>query len=238
MAEEKKDTIFNSAKCLKFKINSLSSTLMNAVPTALDGLAQTAKNFKINETLNAAAGAIGDLATNAVQNFKDIASGKLPEIALSNLDDLTSSLFAKLDQEKIKQLNEFNELASILNNELGNFTSFLDDQISCVENDYLKTTEVAAMEGNIMNNISDNVKKLSNNQLRDFNLDTPEVNGQALQQQFADNISKQAMNAQQIISEQGKTFAQQAQSQVKAFDSLGDLEITPPDVSSITQNLV
>ena len=211
---------------------------MGAIPSAISALPDLAKEVKIGEVLGKAADQITDLANNAVQNFKDLASGKLPKIDIPNLGDLTSSLFAKIDPAKLDLVKEFNSLADTIGNEINSFGDFLDQQISCVENDYLKDIEVSSIEGNLMNNISKNVKKLTNNQLRDFTLNTAKVDGAALQAEFSKGISDQAINIQKSISQQGKTFTEQANTQVTALDSFSKLDIEIPDLSSITKNLV
>ena len=115
MAEEKKETIFNSSKCLKFKLDSLSNTLMGAVPSALNGLSEKIKEARVDKVLTKAFGEIDKLAGNALQNFKDLASGKLPEIDLPNINNLTSSLFSNIQSLKDQQLfKEFNNLAGVL----------------------------------------------------------------------------------------------------------------------------
>ena len=238
MAEEKKDTIFNSSKCLKFKIDSLASTVAGIVPSAMEGLAQGIKEAKIGEALTKAAGDINALATNALQNFKDIASGKLPEIELPNLEKLTSSLFNKIDSETQALFNEFNSLANAIGDEINSFQSFLDDQISCVENDYLKGSEISSIQGNLMDNISKGVSEISDVQLRDFNLNTDLVDGAALQAEFSGAIAKNAENIQKQISLQGKSFSEQAKSQSDVLSNFDSLEIQPPNLTGITDNIV
>jgi len=82
-----------------------------------------------------------------------------------------------------------------------------------------KMAEVASIQGGITNNISKNVGKLTNNQIRDMQLQTDLVDGRKLQEQLSQSFAKTAIAAQQIKAERGKSFSQQAITQSDIVDN-------------------
>jgi len=222
--------------CIKFNIDKLAGKLINATATELEKLAaKAAKELQIVETFAQAANDIKNLANNAVENFKKITTGELP-----NLSDIADQAFSKITNELDRALNDVENLAKIIGEELNGLESFISEQIDCITNAKNKSTELASIQGGLKSSMSKGIKKLSNNQLRDFNIQTPEFDGAKLQSQIADGIAQSSIDIQATKAALGKSFSQQAQTQAKTIDKFSELnvnfaksaEVAPPNINT------
>ena len=201
--------------CIKFNIDKLANKLGNMAASALDEVSsQLGKVTQIADTLASAAEDIGNLAANAVENFKKIASGELP-----SLEDIKNKVFSEIDSAVSAVLDEFENTLDALGEELQNLENFISEQLDCMNDAKTKMAEVASIQGGLTNNISKNVGKLTNNQIRDMQLQTDLVDGKKLQEQLSQSFAKTAIAAQQLKAEKGKSFSQQAKTQEDIVDN-------------------
>jgi len=205
--------------CINFKIDELAGKLGNAVATELEKIgSQIAREVQIAETFAAAAKEIEELATNAVENFKNIASGGLP-----NLNDIADQAFSKITSELDRVIGQFEGLVESIGDEIQGLENFISEQIDCLTSAKTKMAETAAIQGGLTNNISKNVKSLTNNQLRDMQLQTDQFDGAKFQQKISQDMANNAAALEKQKAAFGKSFAKQAESQNKVVDNFDKL---------------
>jgi hypothetical protein len=199
-------------------IDDVASKLQGAIPTNLSGIPPIQKEFDIKQAFDNTAGKIGDMVSNAVDNFKNIATGGLPELNLPTIDP--SKIFDKIDAQLEASLGQFNSIKDSLASKRLNTEALLNKQIDCVTSDVLKSDEVATLNGNLLSGVSGDIKNISNNQLRDFNLPNSD-----LQQQLSSQIATANIDAQKIQALKGTTFTETANNQIS---SLKDVKVRLP----------
>ena len=210
-------------ECKKIPIDDIASKLKGAIPSNLSGLPDIQKEFDIKQAFDNTAAKIGSLVGNAVDNFKNILTGGLPELNLPEIDP--SKIFDKIDAGIEDSLSQFNSLkASLLSKRLDT-EALLNKQLDCVSADVLNSDEVASLNGNLLSGVSKDIKNISNNQLRDFNLP-----GSNLQQQLSDQIANSNIELQKAQALKGTTFTETANSQL---NSLKNVKVKVPNTLDV-----
>ena len=215
-------------ECKKIPIDDLASKLKGAVPSNLSGLPTIQKEFDIKQAFDNTAAKIGEMVSNAVDNFKNIVTGGLPELNLPEIDP--SKIFDKIDSGLESTLSEFNSIKQSLLSKRLDTESLLNQQLDCISSDVLKSDEVASLNGNLLSGVSADIKNISNNQLRDFNLPSVPgvsgITGNNLQQQLSDQIANSNIELQKAQALKGTTFTETANSQI---NSLKNIKIKVPN---------
>ena len=81
----------------------------------------------------------------------------------------------------------------------------------------IASAEVAEFQGGMFGDIKSRVEGISNNQLRDFNLDI------ANQQKVVNDITTSVIDSSKIAAEKGISNTEKAKTQLKSIDSLDGL---------------
>jgi hypothetical protein len=155
--------------CKKFSIDQLTDKLTGVNPVNFNDVSDKIKNFQIDTTFNAALPDINSKVSNAIDNFKNISTGSLPTLNIPDLDP--TAFFEKIDKKIDAALTSFKDVRNKLNVENLKAQLNLDSQLNCINTDIVSTEEVAITQSGIFENIKGSVGSISNNQLRDFNLD-------------------------------------------------------------------
>lgn len=155
--------------CKDFEIADNVRKLKGITPTSLSGNPATTVASKIKSGLASARDGIKSQVANSVDNFKKIVTGVLPALKLSLLEINPAAFFSKIDKTVTSALQSFAGALSKLRTFGDREKQLLDNQIDCVESDETVSEEVAAVQGNILVDITENVAATSNNDIRDFN---------------------------------------------------------------------
>lgn len=212
--------------CKKFKIDDLSQQLGGALPTSLASLPKGQKQFAIDEAFSNALSNITSTVANAVDNFKNIVTGGLPEFNKPEIDP--TKVFDKITSEVSSTISEFQGLRAGKFKQRLDAQALLDGQLDCIETDVLKSDETASLEGNMLGNISKSIGNISPTNLRDFNLP-----GSNLQLDFVNNITSNTVDIQKSLALQGTTFKEKAASQANTLNSFGSRKPITLDVKAI-----
>jgi len=201
--------------CKSFNIDQLTGKLKEVNPVNFDEVSNKAKNFQIDTTFDNALPDINSKVSNAIENFKNISTGSLPTLNIPDLDP--AAFFEKIDNKVDAALTSLKDVRSKLNIENLKGQLNLDSQLDCINADTISTEEVAITQSGIFENIKGSVGTISNNQLRDFNLD-PSNQIAAVDNMTVDTIAK----AKEAAAK-GVTNAKQASNQKISLDKIKGL---------------
>ena len=201
--------------CKSFNIDQLTGKLKGVNPVNFDGVSNKIKNFQIDATFNNALSDINSKVSNAIENFKNISTGSLPTLNIPNIDP--TAFFEKIDSKIDAALISLKDVRGKLNVENLKAQLNLDTQLDCINADTISTEEVAITQSGIFENIKGSVGTISNNQLRDFNLD-PSNQIAAVNSVTSDTIAK----AKEAAAK-GVTNAKQASNQKISLDKIKGL---------------
>ena len=201
--------------CKSFNIDQLTGKLKEVNPVNFDEVSNKAKNFQIDTTFDNALPDINSKVSNAIENFKNISTGSLPTLNIPDLDP--AAFFEKIDNKVDAVLTSLKDVRSKLNIENLKGQLNLDSQLDCINADTISTEEVAITQSGIFENIKGSVGTISNNQLRDFNLD-PSNQIAAVDNMTVDTIAK----AKEAAAK-GVTNAKQASNQKISLDKIKGL---------------
>jgi len=195
--------------CKKFNIDPLSKELKGAIPSAFTGVSDKIKNFNINKTFDITLPDIRGKVASAVDNFKNIKTGSLPELNLPEFDP--AGFFEKIDEKVDSALSSLTSIKGKLIAEKNKAKAILSSQLDCIKDSTTSLEEVAVSQGDIFANIKGDVGNISNNKLRDFNLDLKN------QQAAVDNITAKVIEQGKVNAAKGVTNFKQAQNQSNAL---------------------
>jgi len=201
--------------CKSFNIDQLTGKLKGVNPVNFDGVSNKIKNFQIDATFNNALSDINSKVSNAIENFKNISTGSLPTLNIPNIDP--TAFFEKIDSKVDAALTSLKDVRSKLNIENLKAQLNLDTQLDCINADTISTEEVAITQSGIFENIKGSVGTISNNQLRDFNLDP---NNQIA---AVNNVTSDTITKAKEAAAKGVTNAKQASNQKVSLDKIKGL---------------
>ena len=201
--------------CKSFNIDQLTGKLKEVNPVNFDEVSNKAKNFQIDTTFDNALPDINSKVSNAIENFKNISTGSLPTLNIPDLDP--AAFFEKIDNKVDAALTSLKDVRSKLNIENLKGQLNLDSQLDCINVDTISTEEVAITQSGIFENIKGSVGSISNNQLRDFNLDPSN------QIAAVDNMTVDTITKAKEAAAKGVTNAKQASNQKISLDRIKGL---------------
>ena len=201
--------------CKSFNIDQLTGKLKEVNPVNFDEVSNKAKNFQIDTTFDNALPDINSKVSNAIENFKNISTGSLPTLNIPDLDP--AAFFEKIDNKVDAALTSLKDVRSKLNIENLKGQLNLDSQLDCINADTISTEEVAITQSGIFENIKGSVGSISNNQLRDFNLDPSN------QIAAVDNMTVDTITKAKEAAAKGVTNAGQASNQKISLDKIKGL---------------
>ena len=240
MAEKEKS---KSSECdsLLTVIDPLADKLGVLLPSKLSGLSEAIKLDTISSALSAATLDVTGLVDNAVDNFKDKLSGKLPELKIkvgekigevgeilgdvgevadtvgvllsggipeiSDLKELAAKYFDDID-DTVKDAIAITNVLKELNKDFkGKAATFLACQKNAIEDEFTRLLETASSMGDMLKDVAGNVSKISNVNLRDFDL---VGTGAELLGEIKGEILDKVMHAAGIIAAKGLTIEEKA----------------------------
>lgn len=201
--------------CKSFNIDQLTGKLKGVNPVNFDGASTKIKSFQIDATFNNALPDINSKVSNAIENFKNISTGSLPTLNIPNIDP--TAFFEKIDSKVDAALISLKDVRGKLNVENLKAQLNLDAQLDCINADTISTEEVAITQSGIFENIKGSVGSISNNQLRDFNLDP---NNQVA---VVNNVISDTITKAKEAAAKGVTNAKQASNQKISLDKIKGL---------------
>jgi hypothetical protein len=201
--------------CKSFNIDQLTGKLKGVNPVNFDGASTKIKSFQIDATFNNALPDINSKVSNAIENFKNISTGSLPTLNIPNIDP--TAFFEKIDSKVDAALISLKDVRGKLNVENLKAQLNLDAQLDCINADTISTEEVAITQSGIFENIKGSVGSISNNQLRDFNLDP---NNQVA---VVNNVTSDTITKAKEAAAKGVTNAKQASNQKISLDKIKGL---------------
>ena len=201
--------------CKSFNIDQLTGKLKGVNPVNFDGASTKIKSFQIDATFNNALPDINSKVSNAIENFKNISTGSLPTLNIPNIDP--TAFFEKIDSKVDAALISLKDVRGKLNVENLKAQLNLDAQLDCINADTISTEEVAITQSGIFENIKGSVGSISNNQLRDFNLDPSN------QVAVVNNVTSDTITKAKEAAAKGVTNAKQASNQKISLDKIKGL---------------
>ena len=208
--------------CKKFNIDPLSKELKGAIPSAFTGVSDKIKNFNINKTFDITLPDIRGKVASAVDNFKNIKTGSLPELNLPEFDP--AGFFEKIDEKVDSALSSLTSIKGKLIAEKNKAKAILSSQLDCIKDSTTSLEEVAVSQGDIFANIKGDVGNLTNNQLRDFNLSADN------QLATVNDITAKVVDQGKSAAAKGVTNAAKAEVQTDTLNKLGTLV----DIKTVT----
>ncbi len=199
-------------------VDELSSRLKGAIPSFNQGLVPKVKEFNIKAAFTSATENIKGLVGNLVNNFTDISIGKLPELNLADIDP--SKIISSISSKTSSALKDLGGVNSILKGKSAALRSKLNSQIDCIDTENIGSNELAAMQGNLMNNVSIDSIKLSAKDLRDF-----KKPGTTTMADYISSETDKIIAKEQALAEKGKSNIDIVASHSTALTNLG-IEIT------------
>jgi hypothetical protein len=139
----------------------------------------------------------------------------LPTLNIPNIDP--TAFFEKIDSKVDAALISLKDVRGKLNVENLKAQLNLDAQLDCINADTISTEEVAITQSGIFENIKGSVGSISNNQLRDFNLDP---NNQVA---VVNNVTSDTITKAKEAAAKGVTNAKQASNQKISLDKIKGL---------------
>ena len=208
-------------------IDETASKLKGAIPSNLKDLSPANKLTSVSSALNSAKSNIQDIASNAVENFKKIKTGELPQLNKPEIDP--TKIFNKIDDAKSSALNKFNDIKSQLSIKNLNAKSLLEKNLDCADVNVLNSNELASVDGNLLKDVSKGVSTISPTMLRDFNKDSL---GELEMSNFSKNITDSALENEKIKALKGKSFEETADAAKNSLSKIKVRKIKVPDITS------
>ena len=200
---------------ISFNSDSLSTELKKINPSVIENKSPKIKTSEINDIINASAPQIKSKVLNAVENFKNIKTGAVPEVKIPSLD--TTVFTDQLKGEVDVNLTSLGDVQGKLNAERLKKNANFNTQLDSIDVNKISTTEVAKFQGNMFEDLKIGVNDISNAQLRDFNLDPSN------QLKLVDSITADVLDKAKAAAEEGVSDAEKAKVQTKSIDTLNSL---------------
>ncbi len=200
---------------ISFNSDSLSTGLKKVNPSALKDMSPKAKSVNINSAISSVTSQIKEKVGNAVNNFKDLKTGALPEVNIPKID--ISAYTEPLNGNTGDYLNSLTDVKGKLNAEKLKKEINIDKQLSDIKIEKISTNELSDFQGDMFSDVKLKVNNISNTQLRDFNLDASKL------QETVDNITGDVLSNAKVAAERGVTDIDKAAAQTKSIDSLDGL---------------
>lgn len=200
---------------LSFNSDSLSTNLKSISPSAIQGKSPKIKVTEITGTINESISQIKSKVTNAVENFKNIKTGALPEIQIPDLDAIAYT--DQMSSEVKSSLVSLGDMRDRLNAERLEQDLNLNTQLNSITASKISTSELATLQGNMFEDVKLNVKDITNNQLRDFNTDPSN------QLKFVDEVTADVVKKTKAKAEQGVSNSEKVAFQTKSINVLDEL---------------
>jgi len=200
---------------LSFNSDSLSTNLKSISPSAIQGKSPKIKVTEITGTINESTSQIKSKVTNAVENFKNIKTGALPEIQIPDLDAIAYT--DQMSSEVKSSLVSLGDMRDRLNAERLEQDLNLNTQLNSITASKISTSELATLQGNMFEDVKLNVKDITNNQLRGFNTDPSN------QLKFVDEVTADVVKKTKAKAEQGVSNSEKVAFQTKSINVLDEL---------------
>lgn len=200
---------------ISFNTDSLSTELKKINPSSIELKSPKIKTFDIKQTIENVTPQIKSKVTSAVENFKNLKTGQLPEISIPEID--VSSYIEAIDDKVSQSLESLTDIRSKLNAEKLKKEINFKDQLDSIDVEKISSDEVAKFQGDMFGDIKSSVKGITNNQLRDFNVDI------ANQQKVVNDITSNVLESGKVAAEKGISNAEKAKAQLKSVDTLDSL---------------
>ena len=178
--------------CNTLPVDDIASKLTGALPSQISGLPTDLKDSKVDEVVASLTPDMESLVSNAVDNYKDAQTGRLPEMPdigniqsaatnvlngdIPDLGELkakaSAAIFDSIEEAARGALDMMKSLKDQkLELRIGSF-DFLKQQKECVSADITKDAETASSLGNMLGDVTSSVSKLANVDLRNFGADS------------------------------------------------------------------
>lgn len=200
---------------ISFNTDSLSTELKKINPSSIELKSPKIKTFDIKQTIENVTPQIKSKVTSAVENFKNLKTGQLPEISIPEID--VSSYIETIDDKVSESLESLTDIRSKLNAEKLKKEINFKGQLDSIDVEKISSDEVAKFQGDMFGDIKSSVKGITNNQLRDFNVDI------ANQQKVVNDITSNVLESGKVAAEKGISNAEKAKAQLKSVDTLDSL---------------
>ncbi len=200
---------------LSFNSDSLSTNLKSISPSAIQRKSPKIKITEITGTIDESIPQIKSKVTNAVENFKNIKTGALPEIQIPDLDAIAYT--DQMSSEVKGSLASLGDMRNKLNAERLEQDLNLNTQLNSITASKISTSELATLQGNMFEDVKLNVKDITNNQLRGFNTDPSN------QLKFVDEVTADVVKKTKAIAEQGVSNSEKVAVQTKSINVLDEL---------------
>jgi len=200
---------------ISFNSDSLSTGLKKVNPSSFKGLSSKIKTFNINSAISDVTSLVKDKVSNAVNNFKNLKTGVLPEIKIPKID--VSAYTEPLIGVNTDYLSSLSDIKGKLNAERLKKEINIDNQLASIDIEKISTNELSNFQGNMFDDVKLSVGDISNTQLRDFNLDASK------QLEAVENITSDVVTNAKAAAEKGVTDEDIVAAQTKSIDSLNEL---------------
>ena len=200
---------------ISFNSDPLSTELKKINPSSIELKSPKIKTFDIKQTIESVTPQIKSKVTSAVENFKNLKTGQLPEISIPEID--VSSYIEAIDDKVSQSLESLTDIRSKLNAEKLKKEINFKGQLDSIGVEKISSDEVAKFQGDMFGDIKSSVKGITNNQLRDFNVDI------ANQQKVVNDITSNVLESGKVAAEKGISNAEKAKAQLKSVDTLDSL---------------
>ena len=141
---------------LSFNSDSLSTNLKSISPSAIQRKSPKIKITEITGTIDESIPQIKSKVTNAVENFKNIKTGALPEIQIPDLDAIAYT--DQMSSEVKGSLASLGDMRNKLNAERLEQDLNLNTQLNSITASKISTSELATLQGNMFEDVKLNVK--------------------------------------------------------------------------------
>tara|TARA_R110001606_G_scaffold398201_2_gene576690 strand:- start:1678 stop:2307 length:630 start_codon:yes stop_codon:yes gene_type:complete len=199
---------------ISFNTDSLSTQLRKVTPSTVELKTPKIKTSEINNAIDTAIPEIKSKITNAVDNFKNIKTGAIPEIP-PNFNP--TAYFEPIDFNAKASIASLGDIRSKINIANVKKEDLLNKQFSSIDVNKISTDELAKFQGDLFKDVKSSVGSISNTQLRDFNIDSLK------QQKFVNGTTTDIVKNARTAAEKGIGDASKATTQIKSIDSLDSL---------------
>ncbi len=200
---------------ISFNSDSLSTGLKKVNPSSLKGLSPKIKTFNINSAISDVTSLIKDKVSSAVNNFKNIKTGAIPELNIPSIDP--TAYFEPINIDVEASIASLGDIQNKLNIDSLKKQDLLNNQFNGIDANNISTDELAKFQGDLFKDVQSSVGNISNTQLRDFNVDSLK------QQEFINSTAANVVTDAKAAAEKGIGDASQAATQLKSVDSLDSL---------------
>lgn len=200
---------------ISFNSDSLSTGLKKVNPSSFKGLSSKIKTFNINSAISDVTSLIKDKVSSAVNNFKNIKTGAIPELNIPSIDP--TAYFEPINIDVEASIASLGDIQNKLNIDSLKKQDLLNNQFNGIDANNISTDELAKFQGDLFKDVQSSVGNISNTQLRDFNVDSLK------QQEFINSTAANVVTDAKAAAEKGIGDASQAATQLKSVDSLDSL---------------